>query len=76
MTVFIRDVIKKFGVDVVGSSRRAFSFFSVFVFLSQLALGGCVECVMLNVTRAQYCAISESGACPILRDIFVGSIIS
>ena len=42
-----------FGVDVVGSSQRSFSFFSVFVFLSQLALGGCVECVMLSVTRAQ-----------------------
>ena len=26
---------------------------SMIVFLSQLALGGCVECVMLSVTRAQ-----------------------
>ena len=40
-----------------------FEFFSTFltcfiwlfsaIFLSQLALGGCVECVMLSVTRAQ-----------------------
>ena len=49
--VFIRDVLF-FGVDVVGPSRRTLLFFSVFVILSQLALGGCVECVMLSVTRA------------------------
>ena len=49
MIVYTRDVF--FGLSIRFHNVSTFSFLSVLFFLSQLALGGCVECVMLSVTR-------------------------